>query len=378
MTIDLNLPKPRPDDVSLIQQVQQNWNQGAQDAALGLLRPRADEGEPWAAAVLAWLLMQRGYPGIEESVTWALKAAEGGLTAQLSSTFNNVMGNLPSYPQLAAYIPDIMRLGPWYYGIDPVGQGWNLIQNGQAELALQIIMVPSPIPYPLADPQLSSILAQARVRSAEIDSAAASSRTQQSEVESFAANARAAIEKARDELETSAGQAGLLVAAVASNAIDARFKADAARNSKESQFSWRAGLVVLGGAATVAVLPVLLHYLGFGPGYSSLEQIILHLVSTAALASFAGVLLARGRSRDHAAQRSNDLSTAMGTVVTYSNQINDEAEKQRFMTVMGQAVLQAHLSSGSKQAADDDSLAKMIALANLVRPSSAAGGATSG
>ena len=128
------------------------------------------------------------------------------------------------------------------------------------------------------------------------------------------------------------------------------------------------GLAVLGAAALVAVLPVVLHYLNVGADYSPLEQIGLHLVSTAALATFAGVLLARARSRDQAAQRANDLSTAMGTMISYSNQISDPAEKQRFMTMMGQVVLQAHLTAGPKSAVKDDQVSGMIALANLVKP----------
>jgi protein-S-isoprenylcysteine O-methyltransferase Ste14 len=144
---------------------------------------------------------------------------------------------------------------------------------------------------------------------------------------------------ARGDLETKAKQAELLVATVLSDATNALFKADAQRNAKESRFAWVAELVVLGLAAVVALLPVTFHYLRWGPKYSTVEQIGLHLAFTAALATFAGVLLARARSRDHAAQRANDLSTATGTMISYSNQIFDPAEQQRFMTTMGQLVL---------------------------------------
>ena len=132
--------------------------------------------------------------------------------------------------------------------------------------------------------------------------------------------------------------------------------------------AWLSGLAVLAVAAIVAVLPVILHYLHQGPKYSSFEQIAVHLVSTAALGTFAGVLLARARSRDQAAQRAHDLSTAMGTMISYSNQISDPVEKQRFMMSMGQVVLQAHLASGSGHSPKDDSMAGLVAIANLMRP----------
>ncbi|MFJ8894941.1 hypothetical protein ACIRCZ_10170 [Leifsonia sp. NPDC102414] len=227
--------------------------------------------------------------------------------------------------------------------------------------------------WPLqVEPQLNALADQARTRIGELDEVVAGARLRQSEIDSTVGEARAEIDKAKDDLKTSAKQAGLLVTTVASDATNALFKADATRNAKESRGAWLAGLIVLGLAAVVALLPVGLHYLHLGPKYSTVEQIGLHLASTAALATFAGVLLARARSRDQAAQRANDLSTAMGTMISYSNQISDPTERERFMTTMGQLVLQAHLTSGSKQGAKDESLSGMIALLNLVKPAASA------
>lgn len=365
------MPVPDPRHVALLPQVQQFWNSGSQGAAIDLLRSHADEGEAWAAALLAWLLMQQGYPALDESINWAIKAAERGLTSQLSTTFNNVIANLPSYPQLASRLPELFQLGlPWPSGVDPVGQGWNLIANNQPELGLQLMMLPSQMPYPVAEPHMDMLLRNARSRVNELSEAVSSARDRRHELQVVSNEARAAIEKAKDDLETSAKQAGLLVTAATSDATNALFIEDAKRNAKESRGAWRWGLGVLGAAAIVAVLPVILHYLQLGVEYSAFEQVAVHLVSTAALATFAGVLLARARSRDQAAQRAHDLSTAMGTMISYSNQISDVAERQRFMTAMGQMVLQAHLTSGSKSGGSEESLAGIIALTNLIKPSS--------
>lgn len=364
------MPTPDPADVATVQQVQQYWNSGNQAAAVDALRPHAQSGHEWATALLAWLLMQQGPPGLEESVKWATVAAQSGNAAPLVHTTNNLLAHLPSNPQLAQYVPELLALGlPSASGIDLVGQGWNLISQGQAQLGLQLMCVPVPAQLPVTEPQLNLLVKHARTRTREVDEAAAAARRSAIDVEAVASEAKSAIEKARDDLETSAKQAGLLVTAASSDATNSLFKADAKRNARESRGAWTAGLVVLGAAAVVAVLPVLLHYLGVGSQYSALEQIGLHLVSTAALATFAGVLLARARARDQAAQRANDLSTAMGTMISYSNQISDPAEKQRFMTMMGQVVLQAHLTSGTGHGAKDDSVSGMIALANLIKPS---------
>ncbi|MBS3178200.1 MULTISPECIES: hypothetical protein [unclassified Pseudoclavibacter] len=372
MNFDSPLPAPDSQDVLLLQQVQQNWNQGSQDVALNLIRPRADEGQAWAASLLSWLLMQQGYPALEESITWAITAAHRGHPAQLATTFNNVISNLSSYPQLSSRLPELAELGlPWSSGVDAVGQGWNIAQSGQPELGLQIMMLQMKLPYTLTDTHLAALVADAQDRTNELNRILASIREQQRSVEVASAEGRAAMNKATLELETSAKQAGLLITTATSDATNALFLEDAERNAKESRGAWLSGLVVLGGAATVAVLPVILHYLRVGADYSSIEQIALHLVSTAALATFAGVLLARARSRDQAAQRANDLSTAMGTMIAYSSQIRDPEEKQRFMSMMGQMVLQAHLSSGSKQGGGEDSVMGMVALANLIKPASA-------
>lgn len=376
MAQELSLPAVSADDVALVQQVQQNWNSGNPSAALDLLRPRADQGSPWAAALMAWLLMQQGYPALDESVNWAITAANAGQAAQLAQTFNNVVAHLSSYPQLAARLPEMVEAGiPWYSAFDPIGQGWNLMAQGHAQLGLQIMATSVPTPYPFSETGLNQIVSGARVRVGELDEIVAIANARRQELEGATSLAIASIEKTKNDLETSAKQAGLLVTTATSDATNALFVADAKRNTKESNKAWFFGLIVLGAAATVAVLPVVLHYLGIGATYSSFEQIALHLVSTAALATFAGVLLARARSRDHAAQRANDLSTAMGTMIAYSNQISDEAERQRFMTLMGQMVLQAHLAVGIKQSGSEDPVAGMVAFANLLKTSPVAGGA---
>lgn len=57
----------------------------------------------------------------------------------------------------------------------------------------------------------------------------------------------------------------------------------------------------------------------------------------------------------------------MGTMIAYSNQIGDPTEKQRFMTTMGQLVLQAHLTTGAKGGSGEESLSGMLTLASLIK-----------
>lgn len=363
------------EDVFVLQQASQQWNAGNQAGALDVLRPRADANAPWAAALMAWLYVQQGIPGFPESVHWAIRAAELGAPWQTIQTFNNVIGNIPSVPHLAERLPELLQwAAPWTGGIDLVGQGWNLVAQGQPELAMRIMTTPPP--GPLSEPQLNALADQARARISELDGLLSTARKMRDDFDVHVTQSSTSIEEAKNDLTTSAKQAGLLVSTVLSDATNTLYKDDATRNERESKGAWISGLFILGLAALAAVLPVGMHYLGLGPDYSRGEVIAVHLASTAALGSFAGVLLARARSRDHAAQRAHDLSTAMGTMISYSNQISNPVEKERFMMTMGQVVMQAHLSSGSGPKSSEDSLPGILALGNALRASNPAGPTT--
>lgn len=358
---------PNPDEISTAQSVFQTWQSGNQQGAIDLLRPLADEGRSWAVSFLPWLFMQMGYPRMTEGIPYAVRAAEMGSPWAASNLFNNLIGNIGADPSLLDRALELAEAtGPTSIGIDPVGQGWNLLSQGRAEQALRMMGLRAP--YPLSEPDWRNLAHAARSHLDQIQAQVALAREASERVSVAASDGLAAIDKSRVDVETSAKQAGLLVTSVVSDSAASLFKADAERNEKQSKSAWIAGLVVLVGAACFAIAPLVVHYLGGGPDYSLGALLAAHAGSTAALATVAGVLLARGRARDLARERANDLSTAMGTMIGYSNQIRDEEERQRFMMTMGQLVLQAHLTAGGQGHRGDDSMTGLIALANLVRP----------
>jgi len=313
------------------------------------------------------MMMQQGMPMLEESFTYARAAATRGMPWVAANVFNHAIGQIANAPQILEQTLEMARLAaPWAAGIDPVGQGWNLVAQGRPAEGIRLMSLAWPTP--LFPEQWDAIATAAASKSVQLDEIVAKARSTSATLESEAAVSIAAIEKSQNDTETAAKQAGLLVTTVVSDATNSLYKSDAKRNADESKTAWLTGLAVLGLAATLAVLPVLSHYLGQGPKYSTTTLLGAHLASTAALATFAGVLLARARSRDVASQRSHDLSTAMGTMIGYSNQISNPAEKERFMMTMGQLVLQAHLAGGSSSGGGDESLSGAVALANLLRP----------
>lgn len=362
----LELPEPTPDDVALVQQVFQLWQQGNQPQALQTLEPKLASEEAWAQGFAAWLYMQQGLGAYDQAARYALQAARAGLPWVAFHLFNNMIGNLSNAPHL---LPSALQLArssvPWASGIDPVGQGWSLISQGRPEDGLRLIMLRMPSPlYPDA---WDAITANAEAKLAELNATVTTANEQKAHFERVASEGLDVIRSSADEIKTSAGQANLLITTIVSDSATTLYKVAAERSEKESKAAWTWGLRVLGGAAIVAVLPLIIHYLGFGPHYDTGALVGAHLASTLALASFAGVLLARARSRDLSTQRNYDLETAMGTMVSYSAQISDPVEKQKFLMLMGQLVLQAHLSSGQSHASEE-SLAGLLALANLIKP----------
>lgn len=123
-------PAPTPEDAAVAVQVQQFWNQGNQAAALDVLRPQAEANRPWAAALLAWLLMQQGSVGMDESVNWAIRAAQLGAPGQVVNTLNNLIAQISVSPQFSERVPELLEWATnWPGGFDVMGQGWNLISG---------------------------------------------------------------------------------------------------------------------------------------------------------------------------------------------------------------------------------------------------------
>lgn len=351
------------------QAVFQDWNAGNQESALARIRNEADRGEPWAVGLTVWLLMQQGVSGFEKAVPYARQAQILGMPWAAANLFNNMIANAQSVPHLMEPALALLSPGPIFgSGIDPVGQGWNMLGQNRADIAVRLMGTTAK--FPTSPESWEALMATARSQSKELSEIVTSARSLDAHVHLVSQQSIEAITKNREDLETKARQAGLLVSSVNSEAVNTLFDADAERNAGESRTSWRWGIGVLIIAAAVAVLPLVLHYFGEGPEYSSAGLLGAHAASTAALGAVAGVLLGRARGRDRAHQRARDISTAMGTMIAYSNQIQDEAEKQRFMLTMGQLVLQAHLQGDSSP--KEESLAGLAALLSVMRqPASA-------
>jgi len=147
----------------------------------------------------------------------------------------------------------------------------------------------------------------------------------------------------REEVTTKGKNLSRLIDDLTNASSLSYFEDQAKKNEKESRRFWIAGVVVLGAAACVAVLPVVLSYLLSDHELNGQSNISAHLGATLAFGAVAGVLLARARNRDRNRQRNGDLSVALGTMFAYSEQIANQEEKERFKHDMGRLVLETFL-----------------------------------
>ena len=334
------------DAPAIAQAVFQAWQQNNQQAAVDQLRPYADSGRPWAVSLLTFLYNQQGIPGFTQAVPYAKRAQALGMPWLAATLFNNLISNVPGNPNLLDPALELLEKGPILSpGIDPVAQAWNFLSQNRPDVAVRLLSASGP--YPAAPEEWNALVQQARNRSNQLDTIITEAQSRAQQVETVATESTDAIVHQREHLQTIAQQAELLVTDVSADAINTLYKADATRWSGESRTAWQWGIGILLAAALSAVLPVILHYADIGPKYSSTGLAAAHLAATAALATVAGVILARARGRDRAAQRSSNVSTAMATMIALSNQIANEDERQRFMVTMGQLVFQAHLQPDS-------------------------------
>jgi hypothetical protein len=345
------------------------WNAGQQEPAINRIRRWADQGESWANALLSWLYMQQGLPGLRQAVPHALAANGAGMPWAAWHLYNNMVANLPANPDLVDPAVELLEASLWgWTGVDVVGNAWNLLANGQGAAALRLLRAAVVAPRDASDLAPSVEQAKASVRSLQFAA---------TEVQQIAATTRSAadrgtaeIEKAIGDVTTKANQAGVMISSINSGALNKNFTDESKRARKESQRAWYSGIGVLFAAAAMAVGPVVAHYLGSGPDFTGTALLAAHAGSTAALGTVAGVLLARSRGRDSAQQRANDLAIAMSTTISVGNDIKDESERERFQLAMMQLVLMTHIQGSANSTSSDDVATNLGSLLTAFRAGS--------
>lgn len=345
------------------------WQRGEQDAAFAHLAPYVGRSEPWALSLRVFLLMQQGVPGFESALEPVQRCVALGMPWVAAAYANNVIPHAGSAPNLVRPAVALLQ-GSGFWGgpgtFDPLTQGWNLLANSQSDAAIDLWSLQWPN---VVDPESwTQLVSAAQDRVNALSGVAERARAIQTTVEDAAVAARQKIDAAQTETATKAGQVSILIDGLSDRTVNALYTRDADTSAREGKVSWLVGLSVLTAAVVVAVWPLIAHYSGHGPSYTTRSLLLAHAGPTVALGALAGVLLARARIRDHARQRSSDLATAMGTMIIYSEKIDDLGARQLFMQNMGRLILEAHLrTDGSTSAIPRDDIGGMVALANALK-----------
>jgi hypothetical protein len=337
----------------------QFWNSGQQQQAIDLIRPFADQDQPWALALIAWFLHQTGDPGWRNAIPYADRAVRAGYPMAV----NYVIGNMLSDPALRTQAVDLMRLAIGYgLQVDPMGYAQQAAQQGDGNAAAGFLAAPFG-PYPLSPDGWDDLVDHARTARREAEAHARASAEGRQSIDSLVRQVETDVAESTNRIKTQTGQLFTLIQAATNRQAEAVFEDEASQLQREEKSLWRNGIVIVSVAALIAVLPLALHYLGLGPDLTSSNTLAAHFTAAASFAVVAGVMLARARGRDRARQRARDLTLALSTMFAYGGQIQDPAERSRFTYEMGRVVIESFLRADASSGSDD-STSLLTALLN--------------
>ena len=141
-------------------QALQQWSSNPQ-GAIDLVRPLADEGDPDAIVLLAYIMMQQGRAS--EGLPYAKKAVDLG-AAVLGP---NYIGHLISTEHRQEGIDLFRRAVQAGYPADSLGQAQQVAQSGEKEAALELLRLARehPATVPATDERMTDLLS--RIEKAE-------------------------------------------------------------------------------------------------------------------------------------------------------------------------------------------------------------------
>jgi hypothetical protein len=313
------------------------WQQGNHDAAINLVRPLADQGEPGGLLLICWFFQQLGEPRAREGIPYAKRAAEQG-TPWVTSFYFPMLADKP---ETRADAIAMIALSPLRGAgtNDPISRAMQFASEGDAMSAAEMLRAAAG-PYPWTQPP---DLSEIRNRVSQLDHALTTVGERQATVLNAMQAASEEIDAERESFRTRGKTLTELLNNLTNASSQSHFDDQASKYEKESRLLWTLGVIVLTVAAMAAFLPVILNYVDSGHVLHGQSNISAHLGAAVALAAVAGVLLARARNRDGARQRNRDLSVALGTMFAYSEQIDNEEAKERFKHDMGRLVLETFL-----------------------------------
>jgi hypothetical protein len=318
------------------------WTRGDQNGAVERVRAAADNGDPVGLALISWFLYQMGEPRWREGIPYAEQAIRKGMPWVAAYYFGSMIGDPTLRQQAPGFLRPALEAGWWQ--IDALANAMGPFQQGDRGTAVNLVELGAR--PPLLPANWEEFANLARQAFDELTEAAGSVSDRRSAALTAIDGDVVAVAELRSRVETRTNQLETLIDQVSNAEAQSLYDTEATKYESEGRGLWRWGVGVLACAAAIALLPILVYYIGkvAGTGWFEDQNIVAaHFAPAVALGAVAGVLLARARGRDRARQRARDLSVALGTMFVYSGQITDEGERQRFLHDMTRAVLEASL-----------------------------------
>jgi hypothetical protein len=337
----------------------QLWQRGEQQQAVERVRPLADQGDLTALALICWFFHQMAEPQWRQGVPYMQKALKQGMPWVL----NYFLGNMLNDAALRRQLPEAFEAALAYGSqTDPIGHAAQAFQQGDLDTGVAMLgtaAAPSLLPQ-----HWPSFISRAEGHLAQLTTAARNvSRRRDEAIRSIEAD-ESQVADHETALRTRTQQLVQLIEQTTNAQVQDFFDKEATTYEREAKRLWKRGVLVLSAAAAVAILPIVIYYVGKILGkqpFGNDSMVTAHFAPAVALGALAGVLLARARGRDQARQRAQDLSVALGTMFVYSAQIADEAERQNFVRDMGRTVIESFLRADSP-ASERDGTSLLAAL----------------
>lgn len=277
--------------------------------------------------------------------------ARGAVQAGLPQAAGYVVPNMMNDPALRTDAIEIAQLAAvqGVQVIDPMSQLLQFAQANDVVGLTNLFSSPLPWPGPIAPEGWARLVSSAQQDARVIADLALRTQARGEELQTEWDEIEARIKAQSTQLRSFMTQT--------TNAqASSHFESEAAASQTEANQTWKIGVGVVIGAAAISLLPLIAHYVRLatsrGPSFTELQLVSIHVTAALALGTLAGVLLRRSRVRDRNRQRNTDLAVALKMMFSYAQQIENEAERQQFISSNGRVVLEAYLRQESPPTED--------------------------
>lgn len=240
-----------------LQQALQQWPTDPAGAT-ETIRPLADEGDPDAVLLLAYMLMQQGRA--PEGIAFAQQAVDAGAAFM----GGNYVGQLMATPERAAGVEMLKKAQRLGYSVDPMGFVQQAAQAGDMDLAFDLLESARTTPpsLTLAEERFTALMGRIEAAETGVENSVAAVGQRATQATSKIDEAEAAIENERSRVQELVEQVSGLVHEVAAEHLAKEYSSQAQAMEESATRYTKAALLTGIFAIGAAVFAVVLIFRG--------------------------------------------------------------------------------------------------------------------